>query len=87
MNPLTLLFRLPLIPFQAVIRLAELLDEQAERELHDPARVRRELEEAQHRAAIGEISEDELSRVEYTATSRLVTPAKPGSPGRRQSRR
>jgi hypothetical protein len=87
MSPLTLLFRLPLIPIQAVVKLGEVLDEQAERELHDPARVRRELEEAQHKAAIGEISEDELSRVESAATSRLVTPVRPGSPGRRQSRR
>lgn len=87
MGPLTLLFRLPLMPVQGVIWLAEVIDEQAERELHDPARVRRQLEEAQHKAAIGEISEDELSRIEHTATSRLVKPARPEPPGRRQSRR
>lgn len=73
MNPLTLLFRLPLMPVQGVIRLAQLIEEQAERELHDPARVRRELEEAESKRAAGEISDEELSRVEDESTSSLIT--------------
>jgi Gas vesicle protein G len=78
MNPLTLPFGLPLRPLQAVIALAETIREQAERELHDPARVRRELEEAQRRAEAGEISGEELSAIENAAMSRLITTAKLG---------
>lgn len=78
MNPLTLPFRLPFLPLRQVILVAELISEQAERELHDPARVRRELEEAQRRRAAGEISDEELSDIEQTATSRLVV--QPGRP-------
>ena len=73
MNPLTLLFRLPLMPVQGVIRLAQLIDEHAEQELRDPARVRRELEEAERKRAADEISDEELSRVEDQATSSLIT--------------
>lgn len=81
MGLLTLPLRLPFMPIQAVIRFAELIQEQAEQEYHDPARVRRELEEAQRQRAEGNISEDELSRIEYAATSQLVTPQPPaGAP-------
>lgn len=72
MNPLTLVFRLPLMPLQSVIRLAGVIGEHAEQELHDPARVRRELEEAETRRASGEISDEELSRVQGEATSSLI---------------
>lgn len=75
MNPLTLPFKLPLLPLQAVIRLAELIGEQAERELHDPARVRRELEDAQRRAAAGEISDEELAQIENAALGSLIPTA------------
>lgn len=72
MGLLTLPLQLPLLPLKAVIRLAETIGEQAERELHDPARVRRELEEAQRRHAAGEISDEELSRIENEAIGNLV---------------
>jgi len=73
MGLLTLLLRLPYLPVQGFIRIAALIGEEAERELRDPARIRRELEEAQQQRAAGGISEDELSQVEYEATARLVT--------------
>jgi uncharacterized membrane protein len=72
MGLLTLPLQLPFLPLKAVIRLAETIGEQAERELHDPARVRRELEEAQRRHAAGEISDEELSRIENEAIGNLV---------------
>ena len=81
MNPLTLPFALPLRPLQAVIALAEAIGEQAERELRDPARIRRELEEAQRRAAAGEISDEEVSTIENAAMSRLIPTARPGPGG------
>ncbi len=80
MGLLTLPFRLPFLPVQAVIRLAEVIGGQAERELHDPARVRRELEDAQRRHAAGEISGEELSRIEDEAAGSLLRPG-PGGAG------
>ncbi len=73
MGLLTLLPRLPFLPLRGFVRLAELIGDEAERQLHDPARIRRELEEAQRQRAAGGMSEDDLSRIEYEATSRLVT--------------
>jgi cytochrome c-type biogenesis protein CcmH/NrfG len=78
---LTLPFRLPFLPLKAVIHVAELIQEQVEREVYDPASVRRELEEAQRQRAAGNISEEEMTRIEQEATSRLVTPQPPaGAP-------
>lgn len=77
MGLLTLPFKLPLLPLRGVIRLAEVIDEQAQRELHDPARVRRELEDASARRAAGEITEEELSQVENAAVSSLVSDTSP----------
>jgi uncharacterized membrane protein len=75
MGLVTLLFRLPVLPLRGVIHLAELIGDEAERQLHDPARVRRALEEAQQRWAVGEISDEELSQIENEAASSLLTAA------------
>lgn len=83
MNPLTLPFRLPFLPFEGVlklgeviedevIRLAQIIEEEAERQLHDPARIRRELEEAQRRRDAGEISDEELAQIEDRLTQAMV---------------
>jgi gas vesicle protein GvpG len=71
MNPLTLLLRLPFLPLQGFLRLGELIAVQVEQELRDPARVRRELEEAQWQQARGEISEEDVSRIQERAISSL----------------
>jgi Gas vesicle protein G len=71
MGLLTLPFKLPLLPVRAVIRLGELIQEEAEQQLHDPALVRRELEEAERKRAAGEISDEELSQVEQEVVARL----------------
>jgi hypothetical protein len=75
MGLLTLLFRLPFLPVRAVVQLAEVIRDQAERELHDPAAVRRQLEEAQEARASGEVSDQDLARIEREATRRLLHPA------------
>ncbi len=80
MGLLTLPFRLPLLPAQAVIRLGQIIQEEAERELYNPARVRRQLEEAEQARARGEVSDEEVARLEEEAVGRLV-----GSGGRRQA--
>lgn len=73
MGLLTLPFRLPFLPVQAVIKLGEVLQEQAERQLHDPARIRRELDEAQRRYEAGEISEEEFIQIQDELASTLIT--------------
>jgi len=77
MGLLTLPFRLPFLPVQAVIKLGEVLQEQAERQLHDPARIRRELDEAQRRYEAGEISEEEFIQIQDELASTLVTGGTP----------
>jgi hypothetical protein len=90
MDPLTLLFRLPFMPLRGFIRLGEVLQDQAEQELRDPASVRRQLEEAQEARAAGEMSDSELADVEGQAVGRLLSqpadaPARApaGTPARR----
>ena len=74
MQLLTLPLRLPFLPVTGVVRIAELIANEAERQLHDPARIRRELEDAQRRRDAGEISDEELARFEEQTTSMLVSP-------------
>lgn len=81
MDLLTLLFRLPLMPLQGFIRLGEVLHEQAERELRDPASVRRQLEEAQQAHVSGEMSDEDLAHVEGRAVGRLLS--RPETPSAR----
>ena len=84
MGLLPSLIRLPFMPVQGVIKLAEVLQREAERQLHDPARIRRELEEAQRRYEAGEISEDEFMHIQDELTSTLVREVAPPSvPGGR----
>src|SRR5262245_31188370 len=70
MNLLTLLLRLPFVPLRGFVQLAAILHEQAERELRDPASVRRQLEEAQEAHVSGEMSDDDLVHVEGQAVGR-----------------
>jgi hypothetical protein len=79
MGLLTLPFRLPFLPVQVVIRLGELFQEEAERQLLDPARIRRELDEAQRRHEAGEISGEEFTQIEDELASTQVTEAAPPS--------
>jgi len=72
MNPFTLLFRLPLMPLRRVVQLGEVLYDHAERELHDPASVRRQLEQAEQARAAGEISDEDLAHVQEQAIGRLL---------------
>ena len=78
MNLLTLPFRLPFLPIEAILKLGEVIEEEAERQLHDPARIRRELEEAQRQRDSGEISDEELADIQDRLTQIMVqVPAPP----------
>jgi hypothetical protein len=72
MGLLSLPAKLPLLPLLGVVRLAELLQQEAERELYDPARLRRRLEEAEQAHAAGQISDAELSEIEEETIARLT---------------
>lgn len=72
MDLLTLLFRLPFLPVRGFVRLAEIIQQEAERELHDPAAVRRQLEEAAEARAAGDLSEREVAQIEQQAVDRLT---------------
>ena len=72
MNPFTLLFRLPLMPLRGVVQLGEVLHDHAEQQLRDPASVRRELEQAERAYRAGEISEEDLARIQAQAIDRLL---------------
>jgi Gas vesicle protein G len=75
---LTLLFRLPFMPLRGFLQLAQMLQEQAEQELHDPAAVKRQLEDVEEARASGRLSDDEVSQVEYQAVGRLIQQQPPG---------
>jgi hypothetical protein len=72
MNPFTRLFRLPLMALRGVVQLGEVLHDHAEQQLHDPASVRRQLDQADQAYAAGEIAEEDLARVQAQAVDRLL---------------
>jgi gas vesicle protein GvpG len=71
MDLLTLVFRLPFLPVRGLVRLAEMIRDQAEQEMHNPANVRRQLEEVEEKRIHGEVSDEDVARVEGEAVSRL----------------
>lgn len=75
MDIVTLPFRLPFLPLQGLVRLAELIRDEAESQYYDPAAARRILEEAADAHAHGEISSGELYEAEIEAIGRVVPPA------------
>ncbi|GII34520.1 gas vesicle protein GvpG [Planotetraspora mira] len=62
MGLIGLIFTWPVAPVRAVIRLGELIQEQVEHELRDPAVVRRRLEELEEARRSGQISAEEESQ-------------------------
>ncbi|GGL16246.1 hypothetical protein Sme01_30510 [Sphaerisporangium melleum] len=72
MGLLKLVFGWPLAPVQGLIRLGELIEEQVERQLHDPAAVRRRLEEVENARAAGLISEEESARATEEILQRMI---------------
>ena len=62
MGLVSTIFTWPLAPVRGLIRLAELIQDQADRELHNPAAVRRKLEEIEAAREAGEITEEEERR-------------------------
>ncbi len=65
---------LPLAPVRGVIWLGELIQDQVEQQLHDPARLRRELEEIDRAAAAGELSAEEAGQAQQAVLNRMTRP-------------
>jgi hypothetical protein len=75
----TLPFRLPLLPAQGVIKLAELIRDEVDREHFDTPAVQHDVEEAAQAAASGEITAEEASRRQEEAVGRLMQPQTPAA--------
>lgn len=75
MNLLLLPLELPALPVTSVVRLAEILRDEAERQYHDPADVNRALEEIDAARESGELSEEEAAQAEAETVERLVRPS------------
>jgi|RhiMetdeSRZDD1v2_1073273.scaffolds.fasta_scaffold185150_3 hypothetical protein len=65
---------LPLAPVRMLLALADVLEAEAERQLYDPARVRRELEEIEATQEMGAVSPEEAGRQTQRALDRLIRP-------------
>lgn len=63
---------LPFLPVRGVMRLGEVLQQQAEREMRDPAVARRQLEDVEERARSGEISPEEAANAEEEIAGRMA---------------
>lgn len=71
MGLFTALVTLPLAPARGVVRIAEVLTEQAEAHLYDPARIAAEMQQVADDAAAGEITEAEAAAREEELIHRL----------------
>lgn len=72
MDLLSLLLGLPLAPVRGVIKVAELIRDEAEREMYATSTARRQLEEAEAAGAAGEISQAEKAAAQEQVVGRLV---------------
>ena len=72
MGILRRLVLLPLAPVEGVVWLARTVQDVAERELHDPERLRAELEAAENAHRRGELTDDELAAIQDELLARAV---------------
>jgi hypothetical protein len=75
MNPLSLLLRLPLLPLlpmKGVIRLGQLIQEDAERQMAAPDKIQRELEDVEQAQAAGVISDQDANELQYQVVARYI---------------
>jgi hypothetical protein len=72
MDLVTLTVGLPFAPLRGLLALANLLEEEAERELYSPNRVRRQLEEIEEAQSQQSLSEEDAQSLKQQALTRLV---------------
>jgi len=73
MGLLTALVTLPLAPVRGTMWVAEILLEEAERHLNDPAVVEQQLLEAEAAYERGEMTEEEFADIEDELLARLLS--------------
>jgi len=83
MGLLTSLLTLPLAPVKGVMWLGEVIQDQVEQQLHDPANVRRELEELEEAERAGKISKQEKDDAQQAVLNRMISPDR-SAPKRRK---
>lgn len=72
MGILTGLIGLPLAPLRGTVWVAEQVRDEADRQLHDPALIRRQLEEIAEARRAGTIDDDEADGAERELVARLI---------------
>jgi hypothetical protein len=73
MGLLTALVTLPLAPVRGTIWIAEVLLEEAERQMRDPAVVEQQLLEAEDAYERGELTDEEFAEIEDELLGRLLS--------------
>jgi hypothetical protein len=73
MGLLTALLTLPLAPVRGTVWVAEVLLEEAERQMRDPAFVEQQLVEAEAAHERGELSDDQFAEIEDELLGRLLS--------------
>ena len=72
MDLVTMTVGLPFAPLRGLLALARVLEEEGERELYSPSRVRRELEEIEDEQSNQALSDDDAEARKQEAVTRLV---------------
>jgi hypothetical protein len=72
MGLLSTILSLPVAPVRGVIWLGEVIQDQVDQKMHDPATMRRELEEIDAAAAAGQLSEEERRQAQQAVLDRMT---------------
>ncbi|WP_406238635.1 gas vesicle protein GvpG [Nocardia sp. NBC_01009] len=72
MGLLSSILSLPLAPVRGVMWLGEVIQDQVEQQLHDPAALRGELEEIDRAAEAGHLSEEEQQQAQQAVLDRMT---------------
>ncbi|WP_431965972.1 gas vesicle protein GvpG [Nocardia sp. bgisy134] len=75
MGLLSSILTLPLAPVRGVIWVGQIIQDEVERQLHDPATIRRELEAIDEAAAAGQLSEEEHAQAQQAVLDRMMRPS------------
>ncbi|WP_433722850.1 gas vesicle protein GvpG [Nocardia sp. CA-129566] len=66
------IFSFPLAPVRGVIWVGEVIQDQVEQQLNDPAALRRELEEIDRAAEAGRLSDEERKQAQQSVLDRMT---------------
>ncbi|MGX4708108.1 gas vesicle protein GvpG [Rhodococcus ruber] len=83
MGLISAILTLPLAPVKGVLWLGEVIQDQVEQKMHDPATIRKELEEIDEAAAAGHLSEDEKEKAQQAVLDRMIRPGGGTTPAAR----